>query len=290
MRVCAKCSRVASGAVKHWDEVGCMNDDELESQLSAMFDGELSAAECELLARRLSRDEHLRHRWSSYALIGAVLRNEPLPVRQALGGRPVADLAARVTAALEAGAVGGDVADVAEGASSNGVAVRAAAPRSALRWRRWAWPVGGVATAAAVAFVAISLVRVSQPDDGFVADRLATPGVANAAEDEVVIAGGAAPRMLASAVPRATGSSTNLSSGVALDAARPGGSGEPESYVVPVMQSRPGSAPTAQLVNYFVAHGEVAAPLARRSALAALVAGESTPVVTVSADEEQTRR
>ena len=267
-----------------------MNDDELESQLSAMFDGELSAAECELLARRLSRDEHLRHRWSSYALIGAVLRNEPLPVRQALGGRPVADLAARVTAALEAGAVGGDVADVAEVASSNGVAVRAAAPRSALRWRRWAWPVGGVATAAAVAFVAISLVRVSQPDDGFVADRLATPGFANAAEDEVVIAGGAAPRMLASAVPRATGSSTNLSSGVALDAARPGGSGEPESYVVPVMQSRPGSAPTAQLVNYFVAHGEVAAPLARRSALAALVAGESTPVVTVSADEEQTRR
>ena len=76
-----------------------MNDDELESQLSAMFDGELSAAECELLARRLSRDEHLRHRWSSYALIGAVLRNEPLPVRQALGGRPVADLAARVSAA-----------------------------------------------------------------------------------------------------------------------------------------------------------------------------------------------
>ena len=88
MRVCAKCSRVASGAVKHWDEVGYMNDHELESQLSAMFDGELSAAECELLARRLSRDEHLRHRWSSYALIGAVLRNEPLPVRQALGVMP----------------------------------------------------------------------------------------------------------------------------------------------------------------------------------------------------------
>ena len=32
----------------------------LDSQLSAMFDDELPAAECELLARRLSRDEALR--------------------------------------------------------------------------------------------------------------------------------------------------------------------------------------------------------------------------------------
>ena len=254
-----------------------MNDDELESQLSAMFDGELPAAECELLARRLSRDENLRHRWSSYALIGAVLRNEPLPVRQALAGRPVADLAARVTAALEAGATSVDVGDV---APSGTVSRRTAAARRAVRWRRWAWPAGGVATAAAVAFAARSLIRVSQPDDGFVTDRIVAPS-----EDEVVIAGGTAPRLLASAAPR-----TSAESGVALDAARPGGSGEPESYVVPVTQSRPGSAPTAQLVNYFVAHGEVAAPLARRSALAALVAGESTPVVTVGADEEPARR
>ena len=45
---------------------------ELESQLSAMFDDELPAAECELLARRLSRDEQLRERWGRYAVIGAV--------------------------------------------------------------------------------------------------------------------------------------------------------------------------------------------------------------------------
>jgi hypothetical protein len=31
-------------------------NEELDSQLSAMFDDELPAAECELLARRLSRD------------------------------------------------------------------------------------------------------------------------------------------------------------------------------------------------------------------------------------------
>ena len=35
-------------------------NEELDSQLSAMFDGELPAAECELLARRLARDEQLR--------------------------------------------------------------------------------------------------------------------------------------------------------------------------------------------------------------------------------------
>src|ERR1700704_4508193 len=58
-----------------------------------MFDGELPAAECELLSRRLARDEQLRATWSRYAVIGAVLRAEPLaPVRP--------DFARRVTAAL----------------------------------------------------------------------------------------------------------------------------------------------------------------------------------------------
>ena len=41
-----------------------------------MFDGELPAAECELLARRLTRDEVLRSQWSRYSLIGAALRAE----------------------------------------------------------------------------------------------------------------------------------------------------------------------------------------------------------------------
>src|SRR5215467_353251 len=51
-------------------------NEELDSQLSAMFDGELPGAECELLARRLVRDETLRSQWSRYALIGAALRAE----------------------------------------------------------------------------------------------------------------------------------------------------------------------------------------------------------------------
>src|SRR6187399_1330274 len=49
---------------------------ERDSQLSAMFDGELSAAECELLARRLTRDDALRAQWSRYSMIGAALRAE----------------------------------------------------------------------------------------------------------------------------------------------------------------------------------------------------------------------
>ncbi|MGC8521247.1 MAG: sigma-E factor negative regulatory protein [Steroidobacteraceae bacterium] len=68
-------------------------NEELDSQLSAMFDDELPAAECELFARRLSRDEGLKARWGRYALIGAVIRAERGVVLQS-------SLAGRVNAAL----------------------------------------------------------------------------------------------------------------------------------------------------------------------------------------------
>jgi anti-sigma factor RsiW len=55
-----------------------VKQEEGASQLSAMFDGELSSAECELLSRRLGRDEQLRGRWARYSLIGAALRSEPV--------------------------------------------------------------------------------------------------------------------------------------------------------------------------------------------------------------------
>jgi sigma-E factor negative regulatory protein RseA len=73
-----------------------VTQEQVESQLSAMFDGELPAAECELLSRRLDRDENLRSRWSRYALIGAAMRSEP--VATARHG-----FAGRVSAALQAG-------------------------------------------------------------------------------------------------------------------------------------------------------------------------------------------
>jgi negative regulator of sigma E activity len=49
-------------------------NEELDSQLSAMFDDQLPQGECELLARRLSRDAVLQARWDRYAAIGAAVR------------------------------------------------------------------------------------------------------------------------------------------------------------------------------------------------------------------------
>src|SRR5215472_9764768 len=101
-------------------------NEELDSQLSAMFDDELPSAECELLARRLSRDEQLKARWGRYAVVGAVIRAER-------GVRLNAPLAGRVSAVL--------------------VAEPALASQSATRSRRsggWRWwqPLAGAAVAA----------------------------------------------------------------------------------------------------------------------------------------------
>jgi sigma-E factor negative regulatory protein RseA len=109
-----------------------VNEIERASQLSAMFDGELPAAECELLSRRLARDEQLRATWSRYAVIGAVLRAEPLAQV-----RP--DFARRVSAAL------------------------AGAPASAGVRRALRGAVLGSVIAAGVAGVALLLLRSDLP-------------------------------------------------------------------------------------------------------------------------------
>jgi sigma-E factor negative regulatory protein RseA len=112
-----------------------VNRDELDSQVSAMFDGELPAAECELLSRRLMREESLRATWSRYAVIGAALRAEPL-------ARVNPDFARRVSAGL---------------AGASAVAVRVSRP-----WRSAAL---GVGLAASVAGAAIMLLRSGLPVD-----------------------------------------------------------------------------------------------------------------------------
>jgi sigma-E factor negative regulatory protein RseA len=91
-----------------------VNEIERASQLSAMFDGELPAAECELLSRRLARDEQLRATWSRYAVIGAVLRAEPLAQV-----RP--DFARRVSAALAGAPAAGGVRRALRGAALGSV-------------------------------------------------------------------------------------------------------------------------------------------------------------------------
>jgi negative regulator of sigma E activity len=84
-----------------------MRQEESTSQLSAMFDGELAAAECELLSRRLGRDDGLRARWARFALIGAALRSEPV-------SRVTPDFSRRVGAAIDAGEAPAEVTARAE--------------------------------------------------------------------------------------------------------------------------------------------------------------------------------
>jgi sigma-E factor negative regulatory protein RseA len=116
-----------------------MSHEELESQLSAMFDDELPAPECELLARRLARDDALKGRWSRYAAIGAVIRMEPGASEGRLAGR-VSTLIASEPSLL----VG---------------ARRPASQASASPLRRWWQPAAGAAVAAGVAAVAVFLLR-----------------------------------------------------------------------------------------------------------------------------------
>ncbi len=132
-----------------------MNQDERASQLSAMFDGELPAAECELLSRRLARDEQLRATWSRYSVIGAALRAEPLAQV-----RP--DFAHRVSAALS-----GESA-----AATAGAAVRVRGGRL-LRGAAL-----GSAVAAGVAGVAIMLLRNGLPVQEIASAPAATRAVA----------------------------------------------------------------------------------------------------------------
>ncbi len=109
-------------------------NEELDSQLSAMFDDELPAAECELLARRLSRDEALKARWSRYAVIGAVIRAERGVVLQSA-------VAGRVNAAL-----------------THEPRLEAAAPAAAGP-RDWVRLAAGAGLAAGVAAVSILWLR-----------------------------------------------------------------------------------------------------------------------------------
>jgi sigma-E factor negative regulatory protein RseA len=156
-------------------------NEELDSQLSAMFDDELPAAECELLARRLSRDEQLKARWGRYAVIGATIRAER--------GVPLnAALARKVNAAI--------LAEPALGA----VATPQRAPLSGWRWRQG---VAGLAVAAGVAAVSIFWLRGQAPlATGPVAARVAAPVQQAPATTQVAASSGPAGQADSYVVPR----------------------------------------------------------------------------------------
>ena len=130
-------------------------NEELDSQLSAMFDNELPAAECELLARRLSRDEQLKARWGRYAVIGATIRAER-------GVRLNAVLASRVSAAIAS-----EPALTAETTPQ---------PKKRLQ-NRWWQPVASAAAVAGVAAGAILWMRAQSPEltTQVVAQNLSAP-------------------------------------------------------------------------------------------------------------------
>jgi sigma-E factor negative regulatory protein RseA len=113
-------------------------NEELDSQLSAMFDDELASAECELLARRLSRDGELKARWERYAVIAAAIRAER-------GVRLNARVARRVSVMV---------------GSEPALAGQPASRRRPVRWLR---PAAGAAVAAGVAAVSILWLRAQAP-------------------------------------------------------------------------------------------------------------------------------
>jgi sigma-E factor negative regulatory protein RseA len=145
-------------------------NEELDSQLSAMFDNELPAAECELLARRLSRDEELKGRWGRYAAIGATIRAEG-------GVRLNSNLAVRVNAAISS-----EPAVVV----TKSVEILREQPRRAVP--RWLMPLSSVALAASVAAGAILFLRYESP-----AQVASQPGPATSGARQTLVANTAGP-------------------------------------------------------------------------------------------------
>ncbi len=256
-----------------------MNNEELDSQLSAMFDDELPEPECELLARRLARDEGLKARWGRYAVIGACLRMERgSEAGSSVGAQRVAgqigassgvarapgedrlppirlhgDLASRVGRAIaeEPALLAG--ADL-------GHSVRRLAHPGVARW--WQPVAGGAAVAAAVAAAAILWLRAGSPDAPVVAHapllmRAATPVVAQLSTHPALV-------QVAAQLGR-----------VPSAAASHGAPSTPDSFVVPPPARSSSFAPPIELANFVVVHSEYSMPLPRRSALSALVADEA---------------
>ena len=108
--------------------------DQINDQISAFIDNELSADESALLVRRFERDSEARARAMRYTLIGAALRGELLEPNPSV-------LAQRVAAALS----GGTAPNLAKARVSS--------------MDRWARPLLGLGIAAAVAVVAIGTLR-----------------------------------------------------------------------------------------------------------------------------------
>jgi sigma-E factor negative regulatory protein RseA len=218
--------------------------EECDSQLSAMFDGELPAAECELLARRLTRDEALRAQWSRFSIIGAALRAER---GVALHDR----VAWRVQSAIAQEPTYGEGVPL-DGNTRTESAAASGASRNR-RWARFAWPTAGASIAAGVAAVSIFWLRgIQEPV-------------------ELQQAGITAPQTIV-LTPEPAGTTVAMNSAPAAEPPR--STGEPGVYSTPAPSSSTNMVPPARLANYVVAHSEYSGPLSRRMALLGIVGAE----------------
>jgi len=230
--------------------------EELDSQLSAMFDGELPAAECELLARRLSRDDQLKARWGRYAVMGAAIRAEK-------GVRLNADLARRVSSAI---------------AKEPNLLTGTAAQRPVRAAAAWVRPVAGLGVAAGVAALSILWMRSQSADQA-----------ALVADTAVAVAQPASRH-----IPETAAASTRVhqirsQSGSSLaNATLAANAGDAVSYVVPKPKSqRTMNIAGTTLASYVVAHSEFSSPVTRRNLLSTLMTGESG-TGTTSAESDET--
>jgi negative regulator of sigma E activity len=228
-----------------------MNEEERLSQVSALFDGTLSASQSELVLRRVMKDPALRATWGRYAVIGASLRHEPLSV--AALGRD--DIATRVAAAL------------ADEPVHTGTPAVAAASRPG-----WTGPVSkalwGSALAAGVAAASILVLRMQVlPEPGgaaLVADARSQQSVPRATE-----------------LPAATPAQPVVAPGeLSADA------GVAPSYTTPAVSNRGNGLP-APLVNYVVAHAEYLTPVMRFNPLSAVMNGSFESDELVEATEAE---
>jgi sigma-E factor negative regulatory protein RseA len=219
-----------------------VTQEQVESQLSAMFDGELPAAECELLSRRIDRDENLRARWSRYALIGAAMRSEPVATARR-------GFAGRVSAALN---------------TDNGKSVQIKSVQISRVRKRTLWNTALAASmVAAVAGVSISMLRYSSPTAGsnFSGTVVRTGEPARPAASNAGSAGMQTSAALRPAAIRVVKNASN---------------GEPLSYVTPTNAASPAVGLRTDLADFIVAHSEYSSPLMRRNLLSALVSSDDS--------------
>ncbi len=236
--------------------------DERESQLSAMYDGELPQAECELVARRLSRDENLRRSWENYALIGAAMRSE-----QMAGHR----LAPKVAAAISR-------------RESHDKSASGRSARGTSTWSRWAVPLGSAGLAASIAVIGVlgmfwlgggSSKPISGKVDTATASTVKEIVIPAAPQDRTIVVASASPSSSAR-VADATRAKSAASSNV-----------EPESYVTPPLREGGAAyaAPAFELASYVGAHSAVSAPMMRHSAISAVIATPQQAVAVVPMSE-----